>query len=144
MRRSELEVVSLRPNTGTDSTGFIAKVVVAWIALAALLVIPAYATSDAAPTVLAKQTMHLDMVEFDFSEDEIVVAPGTDLTFILHNIGDSQHNFGRSEEDVTDRIKSGETGNYNAGVIEHDTIFFCLIPGHRDLGMEMTVTVAAS
>ncbi len=116
----------------------------AWIALAALLVIPAYATHESAPTVLAKQTVHIDMLDFDFSEDEITVSPGTELNFILHNIGDSQHNFGRSDDDVTPRIKSGETGDFNAGVIKHDTIFFCLIPGHRELGMELTVTVAAS
>ena len=137
-------VVRVRANTGTDSTGFIAKVVVAWVALAALLVIPAYVTHEAAPTVLAKQTVHIDMLDFDFSEDVLEVGPGTDLNFVLHNIGDAQHNFGRNDEDVTDRIKAGDTGTYAAGVIENDTIFFCLIPGHRDLGMELRVNVAAS
>ncbi len=82
--------------------------------------------------------------DFDFNEDVIEVGPGTELSFILHNIGDSQHNLGRSEDDVSDRVKSGETGHYDAGVIEHDTIFYCVVPGHRDLGMELTVKVAAS
>jgi len=134
----------MRANTATGSTGFIAMVVGAWVALSALLLIPAYVTSESAPTVLAKQTVHLDMLDFDFNEDVIEVSPGTELNFILHNIGDSQHNLGRSEDDVSDRVKSGDTGEYYAGVIEHDTVFFCAIPGHRDLGMELTVTVAAS
>ncbi len=127
---------------GRSPIEFMVMVVALWVVLVGLVVVPAYVDYETVPEVLASKTITLDMTDFDFSEDEIVVAPGTDLTFQLVNAGDAQHNFGLNDDDVTPRIEPGQSGTYHAGVLKADTEFFCLISGHAEQGMVVTVRVS--
>jgi len=122
----------------------IVAIVGLWVIVVAGVVIPAYINYEAPPEILFTDTESIELTEFSFSQTDITVAPGTDLTFELLNVGGSQHNFGFSDDNVTERIKPGNTDSFHAGVLTKDRTFFCGIPGHRDNGMELTVHVSGS
>jgi len=78
---------------------------------------------------------------FTFSPERLTVEPGEEIALRLHS-EDSSHNFAidglgqvadvGGGETTTARLRIDEPGKYT---------YFCTIPGHRDGGMEGTITV---
>ncbi len=142
---SDIEILATEDSSPTKSNRLRVATLGACIVALILGVVSVFLSGagDSSPEMLSGESFELQMTEFDFSSDEIVVQPGTGVTFELINAGDIQHNFGTSEDDVSDRILPGESGIFEAGVLEGETVFYCLIPGHREAGMEFTVVVSS-
>jgi plastocyanin len=88
--------------------------------------------------------------EWSLEPAGFTVPAGEEVTLTLENTGSNQHNWGvdldgdgETEDDVrTDTIPSGETTTVTFTVDETgEYTFFCDVSGHRDAGMEGTLTV---
>jgi nitrite reductase (NO-forming) len=131
---------------GLSLIGILAGAVFAWVVfLGALAVLAAaiYVFTDREVEVLAERTVSVELSEFDITPDLIEVAPGTDLTFLINNAGDIQHDLVISEDTRTERLNPGESAVLNAGVSSESYPIWCSIKGHRELGMEARVELGS-
>lgn len=96
---------------------------------------------DSAVKVLGQRTVRVELTDFDIKPDIIEVAAYTDLTFVAENLVDTQHDLTISEELTTGRLKEGEQGTIEAGVVVSDFVIWCAIKGHREQGMEAFVRI---
>jgi plastocyanin len=69
------------------------------------------------------------------------VAPGG--TLAVTNEGTQVHNLVIEDDGQTADLSSGESENLVVDVAEGEHVVYCAIPGHREAGMEATLTVAA-
>lgn len=80
-------------------------------------------------------------VDIDFAEAP-ASAPAGDVTVELVNEGDQQHNV--TFEGVGDgpavEAQGGETATGSVTLEPGEYVAFCSVPGHREAGMETTVT----
>lgn len=88
--------------------------------------------------------------EWQLTPSNLTVAAGENVTIRYENVGDAAHNWalnldGHGEpEHVTETIQPGETTTVTFTVDEPgDYAYFCDVSGHRDAGMEGTLTVEA-
>lgn len=76
-----------------------------------------------------------------FEPKELTIPANTAVTISLPNEGAAPHNFTIDELDISIDQAPGETHeveiNAPAGVYE----FYCNVPGHREAGMEGTLTI---
>ena len=89
-------------------------------------------------------------VTLNFTEGDMYIKPstvtipaGADVTVHVTNQGPSQHTLaleGRS----TPMIDSGKSLTEHWGVITHSVQAWCLVPGHKEAGMIVTVNVAGA
>lgn len=99
--------------------------------------------------------------EFRFEPSAIVVSQGEEVQIVLDNEGDILHNIKIDEEldaEVIDSVSSGplsgSEGQLFVGADDHDQgtltfvpleagtySFYCTLEGHRQFGMEGTLTV---
>ena len=78
---------------------------------------------------------------FEFSPERRTVERGEELALRLHS-EDSSHNFAIDGLGLVADVGGGETATARLRIDEAGKYtYFCTIPGHRDGGMEGTITV---
>jgi plastocyanin len=98
---------------------------------------PAGAAAKPSPTKIK-----VDARNFAFSPKKLKVKAGQKVTIVLHST-DSQHDFTLEDGDTVvdvagDKTKSGSFKLAKPGKYD----FYCSIPGHRQAGMEGTITAS--
>ena len=77
-------------------------------------------------------------------QGDLAVASG-DATFNITNLGAVIHNFNIEGVGVSPDVSGGDTVVWESGTLSAGTYaVFCSIPGHREVGMEATLTVDGS
>ncbi len=97
---------------------------------------------DAGVAGEAVSEITLVATEFAYDPDAFVGLP--DLTVALDNQGLVIHNFvieGIPEAEFVVEAEAGAAGSGTVSLEPGDYVFFCSIPGHREAGMEGTMTV---
>lgn len=90
----------------------------------------------------AASTLSYELTEFAILGPQ-EVKPGQ-VTFQVHNAGSAAHNFVIDGGARTADLTNGEMATLDAGVLSEGTYtIFCDIAGHREAGMEMSLTVSA-
>jgi uncharacterized cupredoxin-like copper-binding protein len=85
------------------------------------------------------------VVETDFKIDpsDPTVPAGT-VTFTIANDGGAAHNLeieGNGIEEVSDTFEPGQSGELTVDLEPGEYEFYCAIDGHKELGMDGTLTV---
>jgi len=90
---------------------------------------------DSAESITAVAT------EFEFDPADISIAADSAAEIVLDNQGAVEHDLTIDELDVEIYVEPGETntGSITAGAGTYE--IYCSIPGHREAGMEGTLTV---
>jgi plastocyanin len=92
------------------------------------------------------EAIAVSAVDFSFELDEDSFAPGT-YEVTLTNNGESTHDVvvERDGEDVaqSEQINPGETSTFEVTLEEGDYVFYCSVGNHRQMGMEVPVTVTS-
>ena len=87
----------------------------------------------------------VQVVETDFKIDPAnPTVPAGTVTFEITNEGDSPHNIeieGNGIEEVSDTFNAGDSGELTVDLEPGEYEFYCAIDGHKDLGMDGTLTV---
>jgi plastocyanin len=96
---------------------------------------------DHEPEVLTYREVQVELSDYAITPDVIEVAPSTDITFLVSNVGEAQHTLVISDDVGTERLKTGESAILEAGVARDNYIVWCSVKGHRELGMEGRVIV---
>jgi uncharacterized cupredoxin-like copper-binding protein len=79
-----------------------------------------------------------------FEPKVIKVAPGQEVTFVVKNEGDQDHEFESDEAGIEEVIIPGgreRRVNWTAPSRPGTFPVYCDLPGHREAGMELTVDV---
>ena len=97
---------------------------------------------EPAPPAAGPVTVHtLDTLKFD--PPQISAGPGTVIT--VENTGFVQHDFAIDEFGgvLVGPLNNGESGDWTvpADAAPGDYVYYCSIPGHRQAGMEGTLTI---
>lgn len=77
--------------------------------------------------------------EFEFSEGVLTLASGDTLDLV--NDGAVEHDITIEEANMMVHAAPGETVSATLHVEPGDYTFYCSIPGHREAGMEGTLTI---
>jgi plastocyanin len=105
------------------------------------------AVADAAVADAGAISVELSAVEFEFTPNEITVAPGQTLTVTLRNEGVTDHNLefdiGDEEFTLENDVAPGEEDQLTFTVPNEpgEFVFYCPIGDHRQLGMTGTLFV---
>ena len=88
------------------------------------------------------QTVDVTLTEFAVEPATLEVAPGTELVVNVTNDGAMPHDLKLNGETGTELIDPGATvEGISLGTVDADTMAWCTVPGHRESGMEMAITV---
>ncbi len=98
------------------------------------------ATETAAATSGAEGDT-ITMVDVAFEPDSLTIAADTDVEISLPNTGASVHDFVIDELDISEEVAPGDTGSVTINAPAGTYTFYCKVPGHRQAGMEGTLTV---
>ena len=91
------------------------------------------------------QRIEVSATDFHFDPPDITAEAG-EVTFVLKNDGQTGHALeieGPGVEDETDTIEPGQTAEVTVDLKDGTYEFYCPVDGHRQQGMEGTVTVGA-
>lgn len=78
--------------------------------------------------------------EFEFSQEALTLASGDTLELV--NDGTVEHDITIEEANMmVVLVAPGETGSATLNIEPGDYTFYCSIPGHREAGMEGTLTI---
>lgn len=77
--------------------------------------------------------------EFEFSEEVLTLTSGDTLELV--NDGTVEHDITIEEADMMVHVAPGETASATLNIEPGDYTFYCSIPGHREAGMEGTLTI---
>jgi plastocyanin len=107
---------------------------------------PAESPASESPPAGQTQTLAVSSVDFDFELPEGDVAAGT-YEITLTNTGSATHDLvvERDGEDVaeSEQIGPGETSTFEVTLEEGEYVFYCSVGNHRQMGMEVPVSVTA-
>ena len=107
---------------------------------------PAPSSTSEAPPAGQTQTLAVDSVDFSFELPQDTLSAGT-YEITLTNTGSATHDLvvERDGEDVgeSEQIGPGETSTFEVTLEEGDYVFYCSVGNHRQMGMEVPVTVTA-
>jgi plastocyanin len=89
----------------------------------------------------AGEAFEVESYDIYFEPDELSIPADTDVTVQLPNLGAAQHNFSIDELGISVDIAPGATEEtvINAPAGEYE--YYCNVPGHKEAGMEGTLTV---
>ena len=96
-------------------------------------------TTSAPP---AGETLSVTATEFAFDPNALTASADTDVTISLTDAGTVEHDFTIDEAGVKIAVKPGETGSATVNLSAGTYTFYCAVPGHREAGMEGTLTVS--
>lgn len=82
------------------------------------------------------------MQDMGFVPDTIEVAPDTPLTVTLTNDGGIVHDLVFDDGWTSGEVQPGRSAEVELPGFTDATTGWCTVPGHRDAGMELTVTAA--
>jgi uncharacterized cupredoxin-like copper-binding protein len=80
--------------------------------------------------------------EFAFDPSSLSVPADEEITVELVNGGTIEHDFTLDEVDVKIAVAATETASASFSVPAGTYTFYCSVPGHREAGMEGTLTAA--
>ena len=89
------------------------------------------------------ETVDISEVEFAIEPKEVTTKAG-EVTFAIANDGSVPHNLeveGNGIEEVSKTIEGGQKTDLTVNLEPGEYEMYCAIPGHREQGMEGTVTV---
>jgi plastocyanin len=89
------------------------------------------------------ETVDISETEFAIDPKEVTTQAG-EVTFAITNDGSAPHNLeieGNGVEEVSDTIEGGQKTDLAVELQSGEYEMYCAIPGHREQGMEGTVTV---
>jgi nitrite reductase (NO-forming) len=87
------------------------------------------------------QTIEVELGEFYVDPASIEVPAGTEVIVQVTNAGSMAHDLMLNGETGTEMIEPGETAEASLGVIDAESQAWCTVPGHKEAGMVMTITV---
>ena len=88
------------------------------------------------------ETIEVTLTEFAVDPPTVEVSAGTELVVNVTNDGTMPHDLKVNGEVGTGMLDPGETAEgVSLGVIGTATVAWCTVPGHREAGMEMTITL---
>jgi uncharacterized cupredoxin-like copper-binding protein len=91
------------------------------------------------------QRIEVSATDFHFDPPDITAQAG-EVTFVLKNDGQTGHALeieGEGVEEETDTIEPGQTAEVTVDLKDGTYEFYCPVDGHRQQGMEGTVTVGS-
>lgn len=81
-------------------------------------------------------------VDIAFEPTEFSIAADTDVTITVTNNGALQHDFVIEGTDfATELLNGGDSAELVVNLPAGEYVYFCSVPGHREAGMEGTLTV---
>jgi plastocyanin len=102
-----------------------------------------------APTVASSNppmTLDIQLEDIKFDKTELTVPANTNVTINIKNSGAATHNFNIDDLNVhSGDVPGGGTASvsFNSGAAgKHE--YYCNIPGHKEAGMDGTLTVTAN
>jgi nitrite reductase (NO-forming) len=87
------------------------------------------------------ETLAVELGDLFVEPGRVEVPAGSRLSVEVLNNGDIEHDLNLEGEIGTDRLEPGEAETADFGVIDADTEAWCTVPGHREAGMVLTITV---
>jgi uncharacterized cupredoxin-like copper-binding protein len=87
-------------------------------------------------------TFSVTGTEFAFDPASLSVPADEEITVELVNGGTIEHDFTLDEAGVKIAVPATETGSASFTVPAGTYTFYCSVPGHREAGMEGTLTAA--
>lgn len=107
---------------------------------------PVAGTPEAATPAADGQTIQLDGGDIYFDPEELTVSIGDVIE--MRNVGAAQHDFaieGYNDDTPIDLPIGGEVVEWIVpdDIEPGEYVFYCTIPGHRQAGMEGTITIEA-
>ncbi len=100
------------------------------------------ASPAATPEGAGAASVELTTVDIAFEPTEFTIAADTDVTITVTNAGVLQHDFVVEDTDfATDLLNGGDSTEIVVNLPAGEYTYFCSVPGHRDAGMEGTLTV---
>ena len=107
---------------------------------------PAGTSASETPPAGETQTLAVDSIDFGYELPQDSLAPGT-YEITLTNTGNATHDLvvERDGSDVgaSEQIGPGETSTFEVTLEEGEYVFYCSVGNHRQMGMEVPVTVTA-
>ncbi|MBI4260222.1 MAG: cupredoxin domain-containing protein [Actinobacteria bacterium] len=85
--------------------------------------------------------LHVTAREFAFEPSSLSASAG-EITVQLENAGATEHDFTVDEANFTALAKAAESASGTLTLEAGTYAFYCSIPGHRESGMEGTLTVS--
>jgi len=91
------------------------------------------------------KTVEVSLAEFAVTPAKIQVPAGTDLTIHVMNMGTMAHDLAvEGGEPRVPMLNPGEMADLHVGVVSKTTQAWCTVPGHKQLGMVLTIEVGGS
>jgi len=87
-------------------------------------------------------TLSVQGKEFEFIPSTLSAPADTQVTVELENTGTIEHDFTIDEANLTVLVPATETGTGSFELPAGTYTFYCSVPGHRESGMEGTLTVS--
>ena len=87
-------------------------------------------------------TLSLQGKEFEFIPNTLSAPADTEVTVELENTGTIEHDFTIDEANLSFLVPATETGSGTFTLSAGTYTFYCAVPGHRESGMEGTLTVS--
>lgn len=98
--------------------------------------------SDAGEEAAAGDTVTVTTTEFAFDPDGFTLPADMATTVVLQNEGAVEHDITIEATDVKTHANATTTEQADVTLPAGDYVLFCSVPGHREAGMEGTVTVS--
>jgi uncharacterized cupredoxin-like copper-binding protein len=95
-------------------------------------------------TTAGEQSLDLSATEYAFDPSDVSVDAAGKVTFRISNDGQQTHALeveGNGIEEETEDIAPGESGTLTVDLKAGEYEFYCPVDGHKDAGMEGTLTV---
>ena len=101
------------------------------------------AATETPPAEVTAETVGVELDEFTILPAAVSAAAGADLTVAVRNVGGAQHDLVIEGGEGTELLDPETEATLHLGALEvGEYTLFCSVPGHRDLGMSTTLTVA--
>jgi nitrite reductase (NO-forming) len=133
--------------TGTDEEEHLMRSRTLLVALAAItaLVLAGCGgddavTDDGAAAGDGATEFDISMQDMEFVPDAIEVPAGEPVTFNVTNDGALEHDLMFEDGSDSGVVQPGESATFTT-TFDEDTTGWCDVPGHRESGMELDVTV---
>jgi uncharacterized cupredoxin-like copper-binding protein len=92
----------------------------------------------------AATEVNLELVDIAFVPKDFTIAANTDILIHLTNTGAAPHNFTVESLGISEDVAPGESKDVTINTGPGELDYYCDVPGHRQAGMEGTITVAES